>query len=326
MSSRKSALATPVCDLFGVRYPVLSAGMAGGHAGPSLAAAVSDAGGLGGLGGISAEGPAHLRAQIRRTRELTSRPFSVNLWAFLLDAVPGFFDVCIEEAVPSITLSFGDPDRFVGPAHDAGVLVLAQVQTVRGAQQAAAAGVDAIIAQGGEAGGHTGSVATMTLVPQAVDAAGHVPVIAAGGIADGRGLVAALALGAQGVVMGTRFVCAAEADARSAHRERIIGANADDTIFTDVFDVVDRLKWPAGISGRSIRTPFTDEWHGREDELRARLDAIMAESPRAGEAPERAHSFYAGQSAGLIRDVKPAAAIIADIISEAEAVLTALAR
>jgi NAD(P)H-dependent flavin oxidoreductase YrpB (nitropropane dioxygenase family) len=316
---------TPVCDVLGIDVPIASAGMAGGTAGPALAAAVSNAGGLGGLGGIDRGGPEEIRARIRRTRELTERPFSVNVWVHILGVAPGFLDVCIEERVPSVTLSFGDPAPYAGRLHEAGIKLLAQVQTVAGARGAAAAGVDAIIAQGGEAGGHTGSVATLALVPQAVDVAGGIPVLAAGGIADGRGLVAALALGAQGVVMGTRFVCAEEATPSAhEHRERIIAANADDTVFTDVFDIVDGLRWPDGIHGRSILTPFAAEWHGREDELSRQRDAILASSAAAGEAPPEAHSAYAGQAAGLVREMQPAAAIVGAVMAEAEAVLARL--
>ena len=168
-------LRTPICDLLGIDVPIGNAGMAM-TAGPALAAAVADAGGLGSLGGIQGEGPEGTRQLIRRVRDLTSAPFSVNLWAHLLPTAPGFLDVCIEERVPSITLSFGDASPYVGRAHDAGILVVHQVQTVAGAEKAAAAGVDVIIAQGGEAGGHTGSVATMALVPQVVDVAGSIPV------------------------------------------------------------------------------------------------------------------------------------------------------
>lgn len=316
---------TPLCDLLGITAPIGNAGMAGGTASAPLAAAVAEAGGLGGLGGIYGEGPERLRAEIRQTRSLTAKPFSVNLWTFALDAAPQFLDVCIDEAVPSVTLSFGDPGAHAKRAKDAGMIVLHQVQTIAGARAAVAAGVDAIIAQGGEAGGHTGTVATMALVPQVVDVAGDIPVMAAGGIADGRGLVAALALGAQGVIMGTRFVTSTESTPPAiAHRERIVASNADDTLFTDVFDVVDGLRWPRGISGRTIATPFAKEWHGRESELRAQVDAIRAEATTPGVLPDRAHSAYAGQSAGLINDVKPAAQIIADIVREAEAILARL--
>jgi nitronate monooxygenase/enoyl-[acyl-carrier protein] reductase II len=317
-------LRTPLCDALGIEVPIGSAGMAGGHARAGLAAAVSNAGALGGLGGIYSEGPVMLREEIRKTRELTSKPFSVNLWCFFLNQFPQFLDVAIEERVPSVTLSFGPLGDHARRAKDGGLIVLRQVQTVAGAREAVGAGVDVLIAQGGESGGHTGSVATMALVPQAVDVAGSIPVIAAGGIADGRGLVAALALGAQGAIMGTRFVASEEATSPKGQREKIIAATADDTVYTDVFDVIDGMKWPAGISGRSIRSAFSDEWHGREAELATQREAILAESGVPNEAPERAWSAYAGQSAGLVRDVKPAAAIVADIMREAETVLRAL--
>ncbi|TAK53293.1 MAG: nitronate monooxygenase, partial [Dehalococcoidia bacterium] len=284
-------------------------------------------GGLGGLGGIDRVGPEGLRERIRKTRALTARPFSVNVWVHIVPVAPAFLGVCIEERVPSITFSFGDPAPYVGRAHDAGILVLHQAQSLADARAAAAAGVDAIIAQGGEAGGHSlGNASTMAFVPAAVDVAGGIPVIATGGIADGRGLVAALALGAQGVIMGTRFVAATEATPPAHdHREKILAATVDDTIFTDVFDIVDGLRWPAGIAGRSIRTPFAEEWQGRSIELAAQREAILRESTHPGEAPERAHSAYAGQSAGLVRDVKPAAQIIRDVMAEAESVLARLA-
>lgn len=320
-------LHTPLCDLLGIEYPIGSAGMAGGTASAALCAAVSGAGGFGGLGSVTRQGPPWLREQIRATRALTDRPFSVNQWCYLLEMAPQFLDVCIEERVPSVTLSFGDPTPWVAKLHDAGILALCQVQTVAGARAALDAGADAIVAQGGEAGGHTGSVATMALVPSIVDIAGGVPVIAAGGIADGRGLVAALALGAQGVIMGTRFVAATEAATPGpAHKDLIVSSTADDTVWTDVFDIVDGLRWPQGISGRTIATPFAREWHGREAELREQREAIRNESSVAGEAPERAHSAYAGQAAGLIHDVRPAGEIVASIVAEAEAVLARLGR
>jgi NAD(P)H-dependent flavin oxidoreductase YrpB (nitropropane dioxygenase family) len=325
---RAITIHTPLCGLLGIDVPIGNAGMAAGHARSPLAAAVANAGALGGLGGIYGEGPSMLREEIRKTRELTSKPFSVNLWCFVLDQAPQFLDVAIEERVPSVTLTFGTPGKHAARAKEAGLVVLHQVQTVAGAKAAAAEGVDVIIAQGGEAGGHTGSVATMALVPQAVDVAGGIPVIAAGGIADGRGLVAALALGAQGAIMGTRFVASAEgtSPAGRGHKDKIVEATADDTVFTDVFDIVDGMKWPAGISGRTIRTPFTDEWHGRESELAQHRAAIFAESAVPNQAPERAWSAYAGQSAGLVREIKPAAQIVADILRETELVLHALPR
>jgi NAD(P)H-dependent flavin oxidoreductase YrpB (nitropropane dioxygenase family) len=318
---------TPLCGRLGIDIPIGNAGMAGGTALAPLAIAVSKAGGLGAIGGIDRRGPEFLRQQIRAVREATDRPFSVNLIAWVVDMAPAFLDVCIEERVPSVTLSFGDAAKHVARVKDAGLLVIQQVQTIAVAREAVAQGVDVLIAQGSEAGGHTGSVATMAFVPQVVDLAGGIPVIAAGGIADGRGLVAALALGAQGVIMGTRFVASEECTTTAhEHRERIVAATADDTVYTDVFDIVDGMKWPAGISGRSISTPFAREWHGHEADLAARRAEIMAESAKPNEAPERAQSAYAGQAAGLVHEIKPAAAILRDVVAEAEAVLARLAK
>jgi NAD(P)H-dependent flavin oxidoreductase YrpB (nitropropane dioxygenase family) len=316
---------TPLCNFLQIDIPIGNAGMAGGTALAPLAAAVSKSGGLGAIGGIDRRGPQFLREQIRAVRAATERTFSVNLIAFIVDVAPAFLDVCIEERVPSVTMSFGDATNHIARAKDAGILVIRQVQTIAAAREAVAQGVDVLIAQGGEAGGHTGSVATMAFVPQVVDLAGTIPVIAAGGIADGRGLVAALALGAQGVIMGTRFVASEECTTSAhEHREKIIAATADDTIFTDVFDIIDGMKWPAGISGRSIKTAFAAEWHGRESDLATLRTEIMAESTTPNEAPPRAHSAYAGQSAGLIHDVKPAGAILREIVAEAETVLARL--
>jgi NAD(P)H-dependent flavin oxidoreductase YrpB (nitropropane dioxygenase family) len=320
-------LHTPLCDLLGIDVPIGNAGMGGGTAAAPLASAVSKAGGLGCIGGMDRRGPEFLRQQIRAVRAATDRPFSVNLIAWVLDANPQFLEVCVEERVPSVTMSFGDAGPHIARAQNAGLTVIQQVQTIAAARGAVARGVDVIIAQGGEAGGHTGSVATMAFVPQVVDLAAGIPVMAAGGIADGRGLVAALALGAQGVIMGTRFVASDECTTSAPeHREKIIAATADDTIFTDVFDIVAGMKWPTGISGRSIKTAFTAEWHGRESDLAALRAEIVAESGTPNEVPERAHSAYAGQSAGLIDEVKPAATILRDVVAEAEAVLAKLGR
>jgi nitronate monooxygenase len=318
---------TPLCDLLGIDIPIGNAGMAGGTALAPLAIAVSKAGGLGAIGGIDRRGPAFLREQIHAVRAATDRPFSINLIAWILDVAPAFLDVCIEERVPSVTMSFGDAGPHIARTKDAGITVIRQVQTIAAAREAVAQGVDVLIAQGGEAGGHTGSVATMAFVPQVVDLAAGIPVMAAGGIADGRGLVAALALGAQGVIMGTRFVASDECTTSAPeHREKIIAATADDTIFTDVFDIVAGIKWPTGISGRSIKTAFTAQWHGRESDLAALRAQIIAESARPNEMPELAHSACAGQSAGLINEVKPAAAILREIVAEAGAVLPNLGR
>jgi nitronate monooxygenase len=203
-----SMLSTPLCAILGIDHPILNAPMAG-TATADLAAAVSIAGGFGMLGGTSPGGPDWLRAQIRAVRARTSRPFGVGF----ISSFPGIDElvqVALEERVAAINHSFADPTPYVAPAHASGVLVFAQVQTVVQATRAARAGVDVIIAQGTEAGGHTGQAGTLALVPAVVDAVGDIPVVAAGGIADGRGLAGVLVLGAMGGWLGTRFVASQE--------------------------------------------------------------------------------------------------------------------
>src|SRR5438270_13819716 len=199
---------TRICDLLGITHPIVNAPMAG-TATADLAAAVSNAGGFGLIGGSGGDAD-WLRAQIRAARERTDRPFGVGF----ISIYPGVDDlvrVALEERVAAMTHSFTNPSPYVAAAHAAGIAVIAQVQTVAQAVIAARAGVDAITAQGTEAGGHTGTrSATLPLVPAVIDAVGNVPVIAAGGIADGRGLAAALMLGAEGVWMGTRFLASHE--------------------------------------------------------------------------------------------------------------------
>ena len=200
---------TSICDLLGVAHPVGNAGM-GGVAGPALCAAVSEAGGIGTVAIERLDAP-RATERIETVRALTDRPFSANFIAWTLrdDAAP--LDAVLAAGAPSITLSFDDPTPYVERIHVAGALLINQVQTVEQAQRAVEAGVDAIIAQGNDAGGHTGVIPLMPLLPQIVDVAGEVPVLAAGGIGDGRGLAAALMLGAQGALMGTRFIVSNEA-------------------------------------------------------------------------------------------------------------------
>src|SRR5262245_15054035 len=236
-------------------------------AGAQLAAAVSAGGGFGLIGGgfRDREG---LQSEIRRARALTDRPVGVGFISHLPE-VDELATVALEEGIPVVAHSFADPTPFIAPAHDAGALVLCQVRTVSEAERAAAAGVDVIVAQGTEAGGHTGRVSTLPLVPAVVDAVAALPVVAAGGIGDARGFAAALMLGADGVWMGTRFEATPEASVDSAFSERLVAATTDDTVRTETFDLAIKLAWPDGIAMRTLRNRFTDEWHGREDEVRA---------------------------------------------------------
>ena len=251
-------LSTSLCALLGIDHPVLNAPMAG-TATANLAAAVSIAGGFGMLGGTSRGGPDWLRAQIRAVRAKTHRPFGVGF----ISSFPGVDDlvqVALEEQVAAINHSFADPTPYVSAAHAKGVRVFAQVQTVAQATRAAQAGVDVIIAQGTEAGGHTGLAGTLALVPAVVDVAGDIPVVAAGGIADGRGLAAVLLLGAMGGWLGTRFVASHEWGGGAWEQQAVLATTADDTVRTTVYDQVRCSPFPACISDRVLRNALTTAW------------------------------------------------------------------
>lgn len=316
------ALHTRLCDLLEIEHPIINAPMGGGDAPAELAAAVSEAGGLGLIGGTTKEGGPWLVAQIRRARDLTDRPFGVGIISHFPGAAE-LMAIALDEGVRVIAHSFADPAPFVGAAHDAGALVLCQVRTVEGARVAAAAGVDVVTAQGTEAGGHTGRVSTLPLVPATVDAVAPIPVVAAGGIADGRGIAAALMLGAEGVWLGTRFIATSESGVSDAYRARVVDASADDTVLTDVFDVALGRPWPEGVSGRAITNQFSQRWHGREEELRAwageHRDEYVALGP---EAETDQQAIWAGEASSLVTRVESAGDVVARLVHEANEVLS----
>ncbi|HEY8953562.1 MAG TPA: nitronate monooxygenase family protein [Candidatus Dormibacteraeota bacterium] len=306
-------LQTRVCDLLGIQLPIFQAGMSS-YTTPELVAAVSNAGGLGIIGGLSRE-PDELREEIRKVRELTSRPFGVNHVVSQLD--PDAIDVTIELRVPVLSLAWGKAGEIVRRAHDAGMKVIHQVNTPEEAGRAAADGADVIVAQGGEGGGHVGAMSTLALVPQVVDVVNGVPVLAAGGIADGRGLAAVLMLGAQGALIGTRFLATPEARGRGHSKDVILNALGSQTVASKFFDDVLGLRWPGALV-RSIRNPLLDRWAQRQqdwalaaDQIRPSLEAALA----AGDF------VLAGESAGLIHDIVPAGELVARIAREAEALL-----
>ena len=328
-------LKTKLCERLGIELPIIAAPM-GFVTGPELAAAVSNAGGLG-IMSFSGNPAPVLREQIRRVRALTRKPFGVNL--ILYFPVEEQVAVCLEERVPVLSLFWGDPAPWVERAHAAGVTVAHQVGSVEAARRAARAGVDLVIAQGVEAGGHVeGRVGTMVLVPRVVDAIAPVPVAAAGGIADARGLVAALALGAQAAVLGTRFLATPEAAAHPLYKERVVAATEEDTVHTLLFGG----GWPDA-PHRTLRTPFVEQWLGQE----ARGQEQRPDEPIVGETrmggmpipvarfmslPPSADatgdiasmSLLAGQSAGLVLDVKPAAAIVHELEENARRIVARL--
>jgi NAD(P)H-dependent flavin oxidoreductase YrpB (nitropropane dioxygenase family) len=307
--------------------------------GPELAAAVSNAGGCGVLGGGGVPAP-YLRQEIQRLRTLTDKPFGVNL--LLPHLQEGQIETCLDEKVPILVLFWGDPRPYVNEAHRRGAKVFIQVGSVAEAQAAAAAGVDAIIAQGVEAGGHVKSTTSLsTIVPAVVEAVTPVPVIAAGGIATGRGVVAALSLGAQAVSMGTRFLCSAEAHAAQDYKERIVKSKAEDTVYTGLFD----LGWPDA-AHRVLRNKAFQEWEaaGRPASgQRPGEGTIVGTFTMAGtpmETPKYSAwaplsgfvgdmeqvALYAGESCNFVNDIKLARQIVADLVREAEEVLEQMRR
>jgi enoyl-[acyl-carrier protein] reductase II len=286
---------------------------------------VCEAGGLGSLGTAVRPLP-DLQAQWARLRRLTGRPFAINHTARPFD--PAAFEATLEARPAVISFHLGDPGELVERAHRAGIRWMQQVMDVEQARQAVERGVDVIIAQGGEAGGHGGSVSTLVLVPQVVDVAGHIPVVAAGGIADGRGLAAALALGAQGVAMGTRFLASTEMAISAEWKRMLLGAEATDAVKAEFLDELlppyNRPR-PYRAVGRVLRTPFYERWSGQGDRLAAQAGPLGAEIVRAVLAGE-GHRYvpFAGQSVGLVHDVLPAAEIVRRVLAEAEAILAGL--
>jgi nitronate monooxygenase len=311
-----ATIETQLTRLLGIQHPILLAPM-GSAAGGKLAAAVTHAGGLGLLGsGYASE------AAIRQ--ELTAAGnarvgIGFILWA--LDKNPAALEVALDAKPVAVMLSFGDPAPYTTRIKAAGAKIICQVQTLEQAKQAAAAGADVIIAQGRDAGGHSGmSRGTIGLVPAVVDAVGPIPVVAAGGIADGRGLAAALSLGASGVSMGTRFTATAESLWDQAMKEKAVSAGGDQTAQTRVFDIVRGAPWPAIYPGRAVRNDFFDQWHGREDALQQQ----QKEAEAAYLAPDndlKRRVVWAGESVDLVRDIPSAREVIERIVAEAASVL-----
>ncbi len=361
---------TALCDLLGIDYPIVQSGM-GAIAGPELVAEVCRAGGLGILAGLNVP-PDDLRAMIRRVRELTNRPFGVNLWLHRAlrppvdpaeisdevlrgaqgmlnrfrqqlgiptttarptrgpDLMRATIEVVLDERPPVFSAALGWPEPgLADECRRRGIKVMAMVSTVEDARTAAAGGADVIVAQGGEAGGHrsidgkpaspeTTTVGMMALLPQVVDAV-RVPVVAAGGIADGRGLVAALALGASGVLLGTRFVATRESMAPELYKKRLLESESGDTTVTDTL---------SGLWARALANRFTREYTESGAPVlpplvqRGAANDVFIAALKQGDADY--YPMMAGQSVGLVRDLPGAGEVVAAVIREARAVLSAL--
>lgn len=305
---------TPICDLLGIEHPIFLAGM-GGVAYAEVCAAVSEAGGFGTLGMATMDVDG-MRDQMREVRKRTDKPFGVDLLAALPVQVMASMDVIIDEGASAFIAGLGVPGPVIQKCHDAGLIVMSMCGKVSHAVAAEQAGCDVVIAQGTEAGGHTGQVAGMALIPQIVDAV-DIPVLAAGSIVDGRGLAVALAFGAQGVWMGTRFIASEEAHAAPLYKQRLTEAGSADTIVTRCY---------SGKPMRVVGNAYVDDWERRKDELLPFPDQ-MALSVRNGVMPLMSgvdkdvdlgrSCLPAGQGTGGIEEILSAREIVERVILEA---------
>jgi NAD(P)H-dependent flavin oxidoreductase YrpB (nitropropane dioxygenase family) len=312
---------TRICELLGVVHPIVLGGMGTATTAP-LVAAVSNAGGFGTLG-TSAFNAETLQAQIEGIRERTDKPFGVNHLMFQIQE--DMFQVTLRArpAVAAFAWARKDQDlrEYFRRAHGAGCTVMYMAGEVAEASRAAQAGADVIVAQGTEAGGHVVWMASLPLVPMMVNAVAPLPVLAAGGIADGRGLAAALALGAEGVLLGTRFMATPEAPIHANYKTAIVKSDGHDTVLTEIPDLASQRVWPGAMS-RAQRNKFIEHWSGREWALRQNAREIgreVAAARAAGDVENAPLSF--GQDAGLIDSVKSVRQVVEDIVTEAQAII-----
>ena len=312
---------TPICELLGIEHPVALGGMGSGTS-PELVSAVSNAGGLGALG-CHGLGPEQVDERTATIRRQTNKPFGLNF--LLFHAREDSFAAALDLRPAVMQFAWARPDQdlrgYFERSHQAGCLVTYMAGNVAEATRAAKAGADILIAQGTEGGGHVGWMASMPLVPMIVDAVAPIPVLAAGGFADGRGLVAALALGADGILLGTRFLATVESPLHPNFKQAIVDSDGHDTQLSEIPDIASGLVWP-GAMIRSRRNRFIERWAGREWALRRDQAAArdgLAAARKSGDIEEG--SLAMGQDAGLIRDIPPAAEVVTRIAEEAEEIL-----
>jgi NAD(P)H-dependent flavin oxidoreductase YrpB (nitropropane dioxygenase family) len=314
-------LRTPICDLLGIEHPVALGGM-GSATNPELVAAVSNAGGLGALG-CHGQTPEQVGERTQNIRRQTNKPFGLNF--LLFHTRDDSFAAALELRPPVMQFAWAKPEQdlrdYFERSHKVGCLVTYMAGTVSEAQRAVQAGADIIIAQGTEGGGHVGWMASMPLLPMVVDAVTPVPVLAAGGYADGRGLAAALALGADGILLGTRFLATVESPLHPNFKQAIVDSDGHDTLLSEIPDIASGLVWP-GAMIRSRRNRFIERWAGRDWDLRrdrAEAWAKLNAARQSGDVDEGPLSM--GQDAGLIHDIPPAGEIVSRIVREAEEIL-----
>lgn len=317
-------LKTRLTEAFGIRHPIILAPMDPASGG-ALAAAVTSAGGLGLIGGGYGDAT-RLEAEFANAGNVR---VGCGFITWSMAKKPELLDMALARNPAAMMLSFADPSPFADKVRAAGVPLICQVHSLEHAERALDAGADILVAQGTDAGGHGLSTrGTLTLVPTVADFVARkrpeVLVLAAGGIADGRGIAAALALGADGVLMGTRFWATEEALIHPAAKTRVLAATGDDTIRTSVYDIVRGRAWPREYTGRLMRNQFIETWHGREDELRA----MAGEELKIVEAADRSGDYdksnvTVGEAIGLLSDIPPAADLVERLVAEAEASIVA---
>jgi NAD(P)H-dependent flavin oxidoreductase YrpB (nitropropane dioxygenase family) len=313
---------TRVSEVLGIEHPVVLGGMSSGTT-PELVVAVSNAGGLG-VQGCAGRSPDEIDRLASAIRSTLSRPaWGFNLLLFLADAAQ--VDAVLAARPPVFSSAWPTAEHdlrtLFARAHDTGARVMHMVSTVHDAERAAEAGADVVVAQGTEGGGHVGLMGTMVLVPQVVRAVAPIPVLAAGGIADGAGLAAALMLGAEGVLLGTRFLATPEAPLPSSYKDAIVASDGHDTLLSELPDVINGQVWP-GAFARALRNPFVQHWLAREGEVRQRRAELMRQVQRARAEGDVDNGFLLiGQDAGLISSIEPAAEIVVRVVREADDLL-----
>jgi nitronate monooxygenase len=314
--------ATAFTRMVGVRYPVALAPM-GGSAGGALAAAVSNAGGLGLLGGGNGH-PKWLEPELEILAGSTDQPWGVGLLSWAVE--PATVERVLETGPATVMLSFGTRAELTEPVRQRGTTLILQVTSLDEAREAVDLGADLIVAQGTEAGGHGArdGRSTLPFVPAVVDLVAPVPVLAAGGIADGRGLAAALVLGASGALIGTRFQATQEAVVDPAIKKAIVDGRGGETERSSVLDIVSGSRWPREYTGRTLPHPFLDQWRGREDELAGDAGARQAYRDGVARGDLLPLPAWAGESVDLISDLPPAADLVAALIREAEQAVAAV--
>jgi nitronate monooxygenase len=314
---------TRFTKIFGLDYPLMSAPMAM-HSGGHLAAAVSKAGALGSFGGVhQTKGPDWLLGEAEYIRSQTDRPFGIGFITPFIGFVQPLFAAALEAKPDVIAFSFADPGAHAEKAKAAGAKVMCQVQSMTHAREAVAAGADALVAQGNEAGGHTGTMNLLPLLVSVLDAFPDTPVLAYGGISSGRSLAAVLAAGADGAWAGTAFLATPECvEVEEAHKQAVVNSDGEDTIYTRAYDVLWGQPWPEGIAERVQRNEFTDEWHGRYDEIAASREDLQKQVQVAqADFQSGARAILYGQSARSVRSIRPAAEVVRQICGEAERLL-----